>query len=164
MKYGKYEFERTYLLDQDCLKNMPPGTCKYIHDKYIAGTRLRLRKVLKDDITTYKLTQKEELIPPQRGILKINTLYLSKEEYDKMNLLEGVEIYKERHVYQIDQTTIGIDKISLAGENIFMAEVEFETEAKMHAFRMPLPNLMEVTAKPTYSGYQMAQLYARHKI
>jgi len=159
MKYGKYEYERTYLLDNNCLKDKKIEGIKKIKDKYIKGTKLRLRKVIEKKKTSYKLTQKENLIPTKQGVLKINTLYLSKAEFDKLNILDGFEIEKERHIIAIDKIRIGIDKIRLNTKNIFIGEVEFDTELEMTTFIMPLSIIKEVTGEQKYSGYEIAKAY-----
>ena len=161
MKYGKYEYERIYLLENNCLIGKNIRVIKKIKDKYIEGTNLRLREVVESNDIKYKLTQKEKLSPTKQGILKINTLYLSKTEFDKLNILEGVEIKKERHIIQIDQLKIGVDKIILDKECLFIAEVEFETELEMNDFSMPISNIMEITGELKYSGYELAKEYSR---
>ncbi len=71
MKYGKYEYERAYLL-ASFPENQAIVSSKKIRDKYLDGTRLRLRIVEKEGKIVYKLTQKEELSPNKKGILKID--------------------------------------------------------------------------------------------
>jgi hypothetical protein len=75
---------------------------KKIRDRYIEGARLRLREVSENNETKFKLTQKEKFGQAKQGVLKINTLNLTKAEFDKMIVLEGFEIEKERHLIQID--------------------------------------------------------------
>lgn len=163
MKYGKYEYERTYLLESNFLRDKKIKGIKKIRDKYIKGTRLRLREVIENKETKYKLTQKERLRPAKQGVLKINTLYLTKAEFDKINILEGFEIEKERFMIQIDQIRIGIDRIKLNKKSLFIAEVEFDTELEMNAFSMPLNNIVEITGEQKYSGYEIAKEYSKYK-
>jgi len=163
MKYGKHEFERTYLLSKDCLIGNKIDSTKRIKDKYIEGTSLRLRRVVGENYITYKLTKKEKLNPPKRGILKINTLYLSKEEYERISHLDGIEIEKERYVIKVDQTKIGIDRVILNDRSIYIGEIEFETENQMNAFKMPFPYFEEITGNDKYSGYEIAKEYSRFK-
>ena len=160
MKYGKYEYERSYLLDSDCLRDKDVKETKKITDKYLSDTKLRLRVVVKNKETIYKLTQKEELNPAKKGILKINTLYLSQAEFEKINIIEGIEIEKTRHLIEIDQIKIGVDRINLNGKELFIAEVEFETEVEMNTFSMPLPHMKEITGIEKYSGYEIAKEYS----
>lgn len=163
MKYGKYEYERTYLLESNYLLNKKIERIKIIRDKYIEGTKLRLREIRENNETKFKLTQKEELKPVKQGVLKINTLYLTKSEFDKMNTLEGVEIEKERHIVQIDRTRIGIDKITFNDKTILIAEIEFDTEFEMNTFSMPLDCIMEITGNHKYNGFEIAKQYSKYK-
>ncbi len=163
MKYGKYEYERTYLLKNNIFRNKEITNTKKIKDKYINDTRLRLRVVEQNDETTYKLTQKQKLNPPKRGILKINTIYLTKAEFDKLNVLEGCEIEKERQILQIGGIRIGVDRITINEKTLFIAEVEFETETEMNNFSMPLNYQQEVTGIQKYNGYELAKAYSKYK-
>jgi len=160
MKYGKYEYERTYLLESNWLLNKKIKRTKKIRDKYIKGTKLRLRETRENNETKFKLTKKEKLNPAKKGVLKINTLYLTKEEFDKIDILEGFEIEKERHILQINQVRIGIDKIMLKGKSLFIAEVEFETEFEMNSFFMPFSYIMEITGNQNYNGFEIAKQYS----
>lgn len=161
MKYGKYEFERSYLLDNNCLKDVKTISVKKIRDKYLEGTTLRLREVVENKETIYKLTQKEPLNPGITGVLKINTLYLTKPEFDKFYSLEGFEIKKVRHIIEMGHIRIGIDKIILNKKSFFIAEVEFESEVEMNAFSMPLSYIKEITGMQKYSGYAIAKEYSK---
>jgi CYTH domain-containing protein len=111
----------------------------------------------------YKLTQKEKLNPSKHGVLKINTLYLSKIEFDKLNVLTGVEIEKERFIIERNQSVIGIDKVILADGVLIIAEVEFDSEAEMNRFSMPLDTIREVTGEIGYSGFELAKEYSKDK-
>ena len=163
MKYGKYEYERIYLLQSNCLRGKRVKGIKKIRDKYIKGTKLRLREVVENNETKYKFTRKERLNPSKVGVLKINTLYLTKSEYDRINVLEGFEVEKERQMLQIDQIRIGVDRIMLNNKNLFIAEVEFDTELEMNSFTMPLQIIKEITGDQKYSGYEIAKEYSKYK-
>lgn len=161
MKYGKHEYERNYLLDKHCLNGKIIKEAKEIKDKYISNTRLRLREVISNQKTQCKLTQKEKLTPNRQGVSKINTLYLSKLEFDKLYMLEGIEISKKRHIIEVDDVRIGIDLIKLTDKNLYIAEVEFESELKMNSFTMPLSHIREITGELNYNGYEIAKEYSK---
>lgn len=161
MKYGKYEYERTFLLDSRFLEEQKIESKKRLTDKYIKDTTLRLRVVKEANKTTYKLTQKRKLSPHKNGVRAINTLYLSKAEFDKMNLLQGYVLEKERHLLLVDNLRIGIDQVTLKEKLICIAEVEFETEEEMNSFSFPFDYLSETTEDESYSGFEMAKVYSR---
>lgn len=157
MKYGKFEFERSFLLANSCLDDLEVVRSKVILDKYITGTRLRLRKVMEGGVQKFKLTKKEELEPKKVGVLKINTLYLTREEFELQAALAGVEIEKCRHIVRANNYDIGIDEISVGGNIIYLAEVEFATEEEMRGFVFPLSYQMEVTGMLEYNGNELAE-------
>jgi len=160
MKYGKYEYERLFLLNNNCLNNIKIERIKKLKDKYIKDTKLRLRKVEENSKTVYKLTQKEKLKCPKKGILRINTIYLTKIEFDKLNTLEGFEVEKERYIHLSNQIRIGIDRIIFNKNKLLIAEVEFESELEMNTFSMPLDFIKEITGEQKYSGYEIAKEYS----
>ena len=161
MKYGKCEYERTFLLDSRFLEEQKIESKKSLTDKYIGGTSLRLRVVKEANKITYKLTQKSKLAPHKIGVRAINTLYLSKEGFQKMNLLQGYVLKKERNLLLVDDLRIGIDTITLNEKLICIAEVEFESEEKMHKFSFSFDYIKETTEDESYTGLEMAKAYSR---
>lgn len=163
LKYRKYEFERIFLMKRNCLLDLDSIDTKEIRDKYIKGTSLRLREVKTNTKTTYKLTQKHKLNPQKIGVLKTNTIYLSKSEFDIMNVLMGFIILKKRYIVLNDQIRFGIDMIKLNNSYLYIAEVEFDSEMEMNSFSMPLEYITEITGKLEYSGYELARKYSDNK-
>lgn len=88
MKYGKYEYERSFIVSSDLLRQEAKEV-KSIVDTYLIGIGLRLRKVQTKIGTQYKLTQKKEAVPSRKGVKMINTIYLSEEGYEELNKLPG---------------------------------------------------------------------------
>ena len=103
------------------------------------------------------LIEKKKLI----GVRAINTLYLSKEGFQKMNLFQGYVLKKERNLLLVDDLRIGIDTITLNERLICIAEVEFESEEKMHKFSFPFDYIKETTEDESYTGLEMAKAYSR---
>jgi CYTH domain-containing protein len=159
MKYGKYEYERSFIVNSDVL-NLEVKEVKQIADTYLTGIGLRLRKVERKNVTQYKLTQKKEAKPVRTGVKRINTIYLSADEYEELNKLAGYRIEKARHILEVDQRRIGVDLIKLNEEALYLAEVEFETEAKMNAYILPFSYVREVTTDPECSGFEIARRYS----
>lgn len=160
MKYGKYEYERTYLLDSDCLVDKEIIAQKELIDIYFLDTRLRLRQQIENDELKYKLTKKEELHSAKAGIKKINTLYLSEIECKILSKIEGIKVKKMRYIIKINKHRIGIDKILINGQNIYLGEVEFDSESEMSNFIMPLKPSKEITNIKEYNGFELAKKYA----
>lgn len=135
---------------------------KYLTDKYLAGTSLRLRKVVKKAEIQYKLTQKKAEIPLRKGVKKITTIYLANTEYEKFLELAGHTIEKTRKVIEVNSIRIAIDEMLYKKEKIYIAEVEFETEIEMNAYLLPINYLKEVTNDPEYSGFELAMKYSKN--
>jgi hypothetical protein len=65
-------------------------------DRYIEGTRLRLRHAEAPHVQ-YKLSQKEAPAPPDYARAVITTIYLSGKEYEVFAALPASELRKRRH-------------------------------------------------------------------
>jgi len=163
MKYSRYEYERSYLLS-DVPKFFEKIETKQITDKYVEGTRIRLRKVLSNEEEIYKLTKKEALTPEKKGVLKINTIRLSKDEYEIMNALKGFIVKKKRTIIGVNKVRIGIDEIRLKSEILYIAEIEFKDEVTMNSFEMPLNYEREITSDKHINGYKIAKKYAESNL
>src|SRR5690349_20537306 len=95
LKYTRVEYERRFLVDPASdWKTAVESYSKRFVDKYISGTRLRLR-VLTDLDTgrcIIKLTKKFE--SPSPYFRTVSRILLSSEEFDIFNLLEGHSLIK----------------------------------------------------------------------
>ena len=91
-KYAQIESERKFLL-----RSVPTGAQEVstILDRYLDGSRLRLRLVTRADGTTVrKLGQK---IPLGPGRVVHTTMYLDDAEWTVLSRLPGAELHKTRH-------------------------------------------------------------------
>jgi CYTH domain-containing protein len=153
-KYARIERERRFLLTE------PPSavaalTARQITDRYLTGTRLRLRLIQRDDTNAdeYKLTQK---VPSKRrggtqGL--ITNTYLNHAEYDLLPSLPAVVLTKTR----ISVPPMGIDVFRGSLEGLVMAEAEFTSDAACDSFAPPSYCLAEVTNLPRYLTGQFAK-------
>ncbi|MEM6348035.1 MAG: hypothetical protein AAF927_29365 [Bacteroidota bacterium] len=154
-KYAQREFERRFLLEERPanLKNLD---LKQIEDKYLDGTRLRLRKASKGNEVQYKLTKKLSLANEPANW--VSTIYLSQEEYEFFRSLSGKSYRKCRYyIKKQGEASIGIDEIKTQQGTIYLAEVEFESLESMERYQFPLAFLKEVTEDGFYSGFAIAQ-------
>ena len=74
MKYARIELERRFLV----VGETPDGEVRRIEDRYIDGTRFRLRKVSSQEGVVLKLGRQEDLEP---GTKQVTTIYLSEQEF-----------------------------------------------------------------------------------
>lgn len=156
-KYARQEFERRFLISQRP-ENLDRVTYKDIEDKYLDGTRLRVRKVTHHQLVHYKLTKMLDLDQSDAPIHWISTIYLSQAEFAIFWALPGAA-YQKRRYYVDDQSgiTIGVDEIKMRQGMIWMAEVEFDNGEDMNRYQFPMDCEKEVTGDASYSGYEMAK-------
>ena len=125
-----------------------------IRDRYIEGTRLRLREQRQEGgERIYKLAQKLPLrgAGAQQGFL--TNLYLNEREYETIARLPSWGLQKTRH----SVPPMGIDVFEGALAGLVMAEVEFESEGEAEAFAAPGFVGPEVTGDERFTGGVLAR-------
>jgi CYTH domain-containing protein len=147
-KYARFELERRWLLER-----LPDGADagSLIYDRYIEGTRLRLRHA-EPPHEQFKLSQKEAPAPPDYSRTVITTIYLCREEYDVLASLPARELRKRRH--HVDRYSIDVFEGELEG--LILAETEFASEDEMRAHPMPAFAVREVSDDIRYTGGALA--------
>jgi CYTH domain-containing protein len=147
-KYARYELERRWLLER-----LPDGADagSVIHDRYIEGTRLRLRH-LEPPREQFKLSQKEAPAPPDYALTVITTIYLSREEYNVLARLPARELRKCRH--HLGRYSIDVFEGKLEG--LILAETEFTSEEEMRAHPVPDFAVRDVSDDLRYTGGALA--------
>ncbi len=92
-KYARREVERRFVLPVP-----PPGLTgpREIHDRYLSGTRLRLRVVHDLGLTTYKLGHKVRGTSDSPREVWHTSLYLEAAEAEVLRALPGTELTKTR--------------------------------------------------------------------
>ena len=106
MKYAHVESERRFLLSA-----LPEGVTRVseITDRYVDGTRLRLREVVTDGQVVRKLGQKIRLDDGPRRIAH-TTIYLDEAEWEVLVGLPARRLHKRRHVVERDGLVIAVDE------------------------------------------------------
>lgn len=165
-KYARIERERRFLLAGPPDLGLVTETVR-ITDRYLDGTRLRVRSVQGPDAgeRSFKLTQKIPADHPgdlSHGVQGLITnTYLSEREFRVISMLPGAVLAKTR--YSVPPFGVDVFEGELAG--LVLAEAEFETDDDCSAFEPPLDGrvriIAEVTADPRFSGGQLALTTAR---
>ena len=157
LKYARPELERRFLL-----AGLPAGESTKvatISDRYLRGTRLRLRQTLETDSSGarmyYKLTQKVPAPDGSPGL--ITTVYLSEAEHAVLSAVPALELRKTRH----SLGPLGVDVFDGPLAGLFLAEAEFETEEALTRFPVPSCALAEVTADVRFTGGRFAAMSAK---
>jgi CYTH domain-containing protein len=147
-KYARVEWERRFLLS-----SFPGGEkvtrIRRICDRYVDGTRLRLRQQSDGDgQPVFKLTQK---LPGgtargQQGL--ITSIYLNREEFDVFATLPARELTKVRH----SVPPFGVDVFEGELQGLLLAEAEFNSEAEASALALPSFIIAEVSDDHRFTG------------
>jgi hypothetical protein len=163
-KYAQPERERRFLLralpegGPDSGLNSEIEKTATIVDRYLIGTRLRLRRSFEvgrqGSRTLYKLTQK---VPaPSGGPGLITTVYLDEAEYHRLAAIPAAVLTKTR--YSI--APLGVDVFDPPLVGLVLAEVEFDTDEAMRSFRPPPSAIAEVTLDRRFTGGQLVTMTA----
>jgi CYTH domain-containing protein len=147
-KYARTEVERRFLL-----AGVPEGAevlkAVDIEDRYLDGTRLRLRRqVQRGGPIVVKLTQK--LPAPgehgEQGVL--TTLYLSEAEHAALAALPAATLRKTR----LSIAPYGVDVFAAPLDGLVLAEIEFDSLDDAAAFRPAPFCLAEVSEDRRFTG------------
>ncbi len=149
--YGKYarpERERRFLLAAVPADAVPAHR---ILDRYIRGTRLRLRRMedRRDGSVVYKLAQKIRPDKDDPRLVMITNTYLDENEYDLLCQLPADPLEKTRHRVEVDGRMAAVDVFE---DGIILLEVDFETAEALHGFVPPAFAGREVTDEEEFTG------------
>ncbi|MEY2467506.1 MAG: hypothetical protein QOF21_204 [Actinomycetota bacterium] len=147
-RYAHLEREQRWLLSA-----VPAGVIgpTEIYDRYISGTRLRLRRTERDGEVVFKLGQKVRVgESPER--VRLTNIYLSAAEYAVFEHLEASVLRKRRWHLSHDGREYAIDEFPAL--QLVVAEVELDSDEP----RLPMPPFADadVTDDDRYSGGALA--------
>jgi len=153
-KYTHIERERRFLVDPARRPDLSGHPSILIEDRYIDGTRLRLRRMTASDTgrVVLKLTKKYETADPRAQPMV--TAYLTDAEFALLAALPAQRLVKRR--YAVGSYSIDLFEGPLAG--LELAESEQPDEAALAALAQPEWALREVSDDPRYSGGHLVQL------
>jgi CYTH domain-containing protein len=151
-KYARVEIERRFLLD-----GVPEAAevlaVNEIGDRYLDGTRLRLRRMARvDGPTQLKLTQK---LPDPDGARQgaLTTIYLSEAEHAAFARLPAATLSKSR----LTIAPYGVDVFHGELEGLYLAEAEFATVEDAAALVPAAFCRAEVTADRRFTGGELVR-------
>jgi CYTH domain-containing protein len=107
LKYAVVERERRFLLAS--LPEFIVGT-REIVDRYVTGTRLRLREVRQDDGRVVRKLGHKVRISEGPGEVACTNLYLNDQEWALLVALPAQVLRKKRHVVDRDGLIVAIDE------------------------------------------------------
>jgi CYTH domain-containing protein len=150
LKYAVMERERRFLVSR-----LPEITHEQrrITDRYVTGTRLRLREVVTEDgVVTRKLGHKVRLGEGPHEIA-CTSLYLNDDEWNTLCQLPAKTLSKVRHLMSRDGVTVAVDELD---DGTLLAEIDDGDGAPV-----PVPGwldvLQDVSADEDWTGAQLAR-------
>jgi CYTH domain-containing protein len=155
-KYARPELERRFLLDA-----VPDGLVLkgWIEDRYVDGTRLRLRRVTSaDGSVVHKLGQKVRVAPDDPSVIWLTTFYLDEAEHDLLSALPGRPLVKDRFDWPGTSCVVDVFAGPLAG--LVLAEVERTDGVALEAVDPPPGTVREVSHDDRFAGGSLAGLTA----
>jgi CYTH domain-containing protein len=152
-KYARVERERRFLLAEPPAPAAVTNT-RTITDRYLTGTRLRLRRAdLPDGGCELKLTQKVPVAQPGAVQGLITNTYLSPTEYDLLAQLPAAMLTKTR----FSVPPLGIDVFDGHLQGLILAEAEFTTDEEAQRFLPPADCVAEVTEDIRFTGGRLVK-------
>jgi CYTH domain-containing protein len=154
-KYALVERERRFLM-----AGLPPGGAGAasrrvdIIDRYLAGTRLRLRRAGSPGSAKPELKLTQKVPAARRGPVRglITNFYLSPAEYDVLATLPGTELAKTRLFFP----PYAFDVFGPPRSGLVLAEVELSSDAELAACPPPPGSVAEVTSDDRFTGGRLA--------
>ena len=156
-KYARIELERRWLADSARRPPLDGAWMTLIEDRYIAGTRMRLRCMSRPDLgeTKWKLTKKYDTERPEAR--PIVTAYLTEAEHALFAALPAFAMRKRRYHLPIDGCFWSLDLFEGALTGLEVVETEAADEATLAALVPPQWATKEITHDARYQCGALAQ-------
>jgi CYTH domain-containing protein len=154
-KYAQYERERRWLVDPAARVPLEGAPVVGIEDRYISGTRIRLRRMTDGaGKTSYKLTRKYEATDPAARM--IVTAYLTAEEHAVFAALPAARLVKKRHKLAHNGLSFSLDLFEGAHTGLALTEIEMPDHPSLCAVEPPHWAGPEVTHIEAFEGGNLA--------
>jgi hypothetical protein len=153
-KYARPERERRFVLAA-----VPPGAGeeRRIVDRYVRGTRLRLREVGEGPGAVRKLGQKVRPDEADARVVLHTTMYLDPPEFEALSALPAAVLVKRRSWIAVPHgRRLAVDVFEGSLRGLVLAEIELGDETDAAAFVAPEWVLAEVTGDERFTGGRLA--------
>ena len=154
LKYAVVERERRYVISR-----LPEGVVEtqLIEDRYLAGTRLRLREVRRADGTVVRKLGQKVRLGEGPGEVACTNVYLDESEWTVLQALRGSTLRKTRHIVERDGLRIAVDEHA---DGTLVAEID---DGDRPAAPVPawLDVIDDVSGEEAWTGAGMATAAGR---
>jgi len=156
LKYARPELERRWQVDRALRPPLEGLNFLVVDDRYLTGTRLRLRRMTRSDgSAACKLTKKYESDRPEAR--PIVTTYLTEAEYALFAALPALPMRKRRYHVPVDGRYWSLDLFEGPLAGLELVEIEAPDEAALAALVPPAWATKEVTHDPRYQCGALVQ-------
>ena len=154
------EIERRMRISPEQLPDLSSLHYTEIEDRYLDAGRLRLRKMTEGGATEsiYKLCKKYGSTGKYEE--PIVNVYLTKEEYESLQVLPGQNLVKRRYRYEYQSHRFSIDAHTGVLAGLYLCECEAASTSELREITFPPFAVTDVTADPEFSGAILAQRYS----
>ena len=155
-KYSHIERERRWLVDPRARPPLDGLTHVAIDDRYIRGTRLRLRRMTDSasGAASLKLTKKYDCAEPLAR--PIVTVYLAEAEHALFATLAADPLAKRRYTLAEGGAEWSLDVFAGSLDGLELLESEAADGAALAALQPPSWAVREVSADPRFDGGTLA--------
>lgn len=132
---------------------------RLIEDRYLTGTRLRLRRVspMAGGPIEHKLGQKVRPDPGWPGLVLHTTMYLDPGEHARLSALPGADLRKVRHAVEFAGRRFSMDVFQGRHTGLVLLEIEVQNDGTDDEEVVPPPFAgPEVTGDERYTGGWLA--------
>lgn len=154
-KYARHELERRWLVDPAARPGLDTLPFTVIEDRYLDGTRMRLRRMTRGERCVLKLTKKYESERPEAR--PIVTAYLTDAEYALFAALAARAMRKRRYHLPVAGQFWSLDVFEGELAGLELVEIEAVDERALAALVPPAWAAKEITHDPRYQCGSLAQ-------
>ena len=156
-KYSAGEYKRRFLL-----REIPAGAAdpRRIRDRYLTGTRLRLRSTESPDgqLLERKLGHKRRVGDDDPTAVMHTSLYLDGGEFELLAALPGRDLIKVRWAVDLDGEVGSVDVFEGDLLGLVMLEVDLKSATRLSDFSPPAWAGPEVTHDEAFTGGSLSTL------
>lgn len=152
-KYTRVEYERRFIVppQADWRGTVEPYS-KVFEDKYLAGTRLRLRVQTDTDTGRRLIKLNKKFESPSPYFQTISRILLSPGEYTLLDGAEGHRLKKVRYYHNYLGRVFSIDVLEGELAGLVLCETEADSLEDLMQVEPPAYATYEVTEDPFFAG------------